>query len=210
MKQILQNKGWAFAIVFLVVANLATVTFFWVERFREAKPKQEIFRNPRHPQPPKLLLEELKFSTNQQKQYDDLFEKHISQVGVLKDSIRKAKEAFFTLLGNSQIPVDILQKKANEAAALQGRLDMLTFEHFKQVKSICTPDQQKKFDEIIQTVIERMAPPPPPPPPGRGSGRDENRPPPPPQFEDGSEGNRPPPPPLGEGADMPPPPPPAN
>ena len=204
MKQILQNKGWAFAIIFLVVANLATLTFFWFEKLKEPKQKSEILRNQRHPQPPQLLLQELKFSTDQQKQYDDLFQNHIHQVGIVKDSIRMAKETFFKLLSNSQISVDVLQKRAAEAAALQGHLDMLTFEHFRKVKAICTPNQQKKFDEIIQTIVERMAPPPPPPPPGRR--RDGNRPPPPP-LEDGPDGNRPPPPPIGEGAYYPPPPP---
>ncbi len=191
MKQILQNKWWAIAIVLLIAANLATLTFFWVDKLSLRKQIPESRRDFRHPRPPQLLLEELDFSNEQQNKYDSLFNKHISNVGILKDSIRQAKEAFFSLLSDSQISMDELQKRTAEAASLQGRLDMLTFEHFRKVKAICTADQQHKFDKIIVNIVERMAPPPP-----RRGGPDGNRPPPPPgEGSNGPDSNDPPPPP---------------
>ena len=194
MKQVLNNKWWAIAIVVLIAANMATLIFFWVTRLKEAQAKPSSADHVHWKGPSGLLLEELDFSAEQKNQYDQLFKENRPQIRRIRDSIHTAKDDFFSLLKNSNAKLDELQKKAAESARLQERLDMITFENFRKVKAICTPEQQKKFDSLIHKVLERMAPPPPPPPPGKHEG---NRPPPPPpgQELDGPDGDRPPPPP---------------
>ena len=48
----------------------------------------------------------------------------------------------------------------------QKAIEMATFYHFEEVRSICTPDQQKMFDEVIKEALRMMSPPPPGPPHG--------------------------------------------
>ena len=52
----------------------------------------------------------------------------------------------------------VLKKTAadNVAKNLE-QLDLLTFDHFKQVRTICTSQQQKKFDEIIEDVLQMIS-----------------------------------------------------
>ena len=45
------------------------------------------------------------------------------------------------------------------SAAQQARLDILPFEHFKKVRALCTTEQQIKFDQIIEQVMQMLAPP---------------------------------------------------
>ena len=46
---------------------------------------------------------------------------------------------------------------ADNVAKNLEQLDLLTFDHFKEVRTICTPAQQKKFDEIIEEVLQMIA-----------------------------------------------------
>ena len=44
------------------------------------------------------------------------------------------------------------------------QFELATFYHFQKTRSICTPDQQKKIDEVIDDALRMMAPKPPGPP----------------------------------------------
>ena len=190
MTNYLKSQWWAIAIIILVVMNIATFGYFWFTKLKEPAAPPSLPR-PERGVPPPFLKEELGFTTQQQKQYEQLFREHQQQVRRVKDSIRISKENFFSLLSNSNASAVELERRAAISAQLHERLDMLTFEHFRKVKAICTPQQQQKFDKVIHTVIERMAPPPPPAPGGEGG--NGNRPPPPPGV-DGQYDSRPPPP----------------
>ncbi|MEI9958666.1 MAG: hypothetical protein WDM90_20685 [Ferruginibacter sp.] len=125
----------------------------------------------------------------------------------LQDSIRSAKETLFDLLKQPAAPDSLVQAASNKAAAADAQLELFTFKHFQKLRAICTVTQQKKFDEIIQDVLHRMAMPqrrnPQEPPP---QGMHGDKPPPP---GEGPEGGMPPPR-DGHGDKGMPPPPPAN
>jgi hypothetical protein len=52
---------------------------------------------------------------------------------------------------------------ADSVAAGQRAIELITFRHFQQLRSICTAAQQKKFDEVIGEALERLG--------GQGEGR---------------------------------------
>jgi hypothetical protein len=41
-------------------------------------------------------------------------------------------------------------------AAAQRRIDSVTFTHFQELRGICTPPQQEKFDEVIGEALEEL------------------------------------------------------
>ncbi|MGZ3904989.1 MAG: hypothetical protein ACXVC6_14910, partial [Bacteroidia bacterium] len=75
---------------------------------------------------------------------------------------------FFDLL-HSQNDSALVKQLADSMAFYQVQMELLTYDHFKKIRAICKPDQQKKFDEVINKALEMMGPPrpggPPPPPP---------------------------------------------
>jgi Spy/CpxP family protein refolding chaperone len=174
----------------LLTANIVTLGYLWTHRSGTT-------REPMPPRPPagqvfEFLTKELQLDSAQQQAYKILREEHQAGQQHLQDSIRKAKDALFELLKMQNIPDSLVQIQAAKAAAAEQLLDLFTFKHFQKLRAICTATQQKKFDEIIQDVLRRMAPakrpqgPPPPgmrdgmPPPGEGPGPDGERRPPPP------------------------------
>jgi Spy/CpxP family protein refolding chaperone len=170
------NKRWlAIAIALLLVANVVTLILLWS---KSGKGKED---NP--PQGPvfEYVVKELQLDQQQQDAYAKLRTEHQQGQRMISDSMRKVKDAFFALLKDVNTPDSLVAMNARKAADMETQLELLTFKHFQKVRAICTPDQQQKFDKIIEEVLHRMARPRGgPPPPGReGQGPEGMRPPPP-------------------------------
>lgn len=187
-----KNKWIGIALIFLVLLNLGTLTAVW------------LMFNSRQGPPEKagsgvvdFIVKELGFDSAQKKQLILLREEHQQKIKRLRRKNRDAKNVFFGLLKDSSISEETLNKAATASAEFDAETDKITFLHFKAIRKICTPDQQKKFDLVIREVLRMIAPPPP-------SGHPEASPdggrrggPPPPERREGSfpaDGHRPPPP----------------
>ena len=51
--------------------------------------------------------------------------------------------------------------------AIQTKIDLETFSHFSQLRSLLNVEQKEKFDKVIQQVLRNMGPRGGPPPGGR-------------------------------------------
>lgn len=174
-----KNKLLTWLVVLLLVANAATITMFWIGRGK-------------HPPQPKgtpqeFLISELKLDTTQQEQLQLLGKDHRQAAEQLRKKTREAKEALFDLLKQPSVSDSTKQAAAKAVSVNTEALDLLTLSHFQKVRALCTIDQQKKFDAIIQEVIRMIGQPRPPMRPG-GPGNGPQGPPP-----KGNGDNRPPP-----------------
>jgi hypothetical protein len=165
-----KNKLLTWLVVLLLLANAATITLFWLNKTkRPPLPKGS---------PREFLVTELKFDTKQQEQFDVLVKEHRRAAEELRKKTREAKEAFFDLLKQSSIADSVKLKAAKNVSTYTEGLDLLTLNHFQKVRVLCTTEQQKIFDHLIQDVIEMigrpgkpMRPQGPPPPGERGDDR---------------------------------------
>lgn len=187
MSTVTNNRLLSVIILLLLTANIATLGYLWMHRPGNAQqppiapPGGQVFE---------FITHELQLDSAQQKQYKALRDEHQSGQRPLQDSIRKAKDEFFELLKQPNLTDTEIQQQSSKVAAAEQQLELFTFKHFQKLRAICTAPQQKKFDEIIQDVLRRMAPakrPQGPPPPGIRGGM-----PPPPEGE-GPGGEMPPP-----------------
>jgi len=170
-----KNKLLTGLVILLLAANAATIAVFWL-----SKPKQ-----PRGPKgnPAEFLVKELALDNKQQEQLNVLVKAHREGAQQLREKIKEAKEAFFNLLKEPAIADSTKHNAAKAVSSITEQLDIMTWDHFKQVRELCTTEQQKKFDEIIHQVtgiIGQQRPPMGPGserPPGRPGA--DNHPPPP-------------------------------
>jgi Spy/CpxP family protein refolding chaperone len=165
-----KNKLLTGLVILLLVANAATIAMFWVNK------KQ-------HPPQPKgsakdFLIKELKLDTAQQAQLEILVKEHRQTVEVLREKIKASKDSLFDLVKQPNASDSVKQAAATAAGRAAMQIDLVTLDHFQKVRSLCTPEQQKKFDEIIHKVTAMMGQPRPPMGPGGPGGE---RPPPPPR-----------------------------
>lgn len=184
------NRLLSVITLLLLTANIATLGYLWMNRpGNVSMPPMP----PRGGQVFEFVTKELQLDSAQQLAYKKLRDEHQAGQRPLQDSIRKAKDDFFELLKQPSIADTEMQQQSSKVAAAEQQLELFTFKHFQKLRALCTAAQQKKFDEIIQDVLRRMAPakrPQGPPPPGIRGGE-----PPPPGEGDGPPGGMPPPPP---------------
>ena len=186
MSNIKNNRWLSIITIILLIANIVTLILLWNNKKNERDDQQ---RRPALGAVFEFVSKELQFDSLQREAYGKLRDEHQAGQRSIKDSIRKVKDAFFALLSQSDVADSVVQAAARKASETELQLEVLTFRHFQKVRALCNPDQQKKFDSIIQDVLRRMAPRKGrqgPPPGGRGEGPEsQDKFPPPPGTEKG-------------------------
>jgi protein CpxP len=143
MKNIIKNKFIVWFIVFLMVANITTLTFYWAGQIKNQKDNS----------PKEFLAKKLNFDESQKATYFDLAKEHNENAKMIRDQIKINKDLFFQLLKS-----DTVDDRSRNNAALQvslsiQSLDILTFEHFKKVRALCTNEQKPNFDALVQKMV---------------------------------------------------------
>ncbi len=175
------NNRWISVIILLILtANIVTLALLWSHH--RGGDKREMN------QPPpaggevfEFLTHELKLDSAQQAAYRKLRDEHQAGQRPLHDSIRKAKDDFFALLQQSGVTDDMMRSSSKKIGDMEQQQNIFTFQHFQKLRALCNPDQQKKFDTIIQDILKHMGPRQQGPPrPREGDRPDRGRMPPPP------------------------------
>ena len=172
------NKSRIFTIVILLllIANIATLTFFWWQ-----KDKNKLPPNPnKNGGPFAFLVKELALDSNQQAAYKELRDQHQQSMNSFRKESRDAKDSLFNLLKTSTTNDALVQETLKNIGEKEIAIQQHVFEHFKKVRALCNEEQKKKFDLVIKEAMRMIANQRPQGPPKRhdGDGK-ENRPPPP-------------------------------
>lgn len=159
-----KNKWAVLAFVLLILMNLGMLTAFWYFNKTDNKREPLVEGNPIQ-----FLVASLQLDSVQQEQVILLRDEHRSQVRDVREKNREAKDAFFALLQQQGITNEQVEKAATTAAQYDRELSLITFRHFQKIRALCRPDQQQKFDSLINEVLHTLAqgpaggPPPRPP-----------------------------------------------
>ena len=108
--------------------------------------------------PMEMMVKELNMTDQQQKEFQQLRDEHFKTIRPLFDSVRAAKTAFFNLVKEPNVSDSILNAYSQRIAERQSVIDKLTFAHFRRVRTLFSGDQQKKFDEFVQKMMQRVGP----------------------------------------------------
>lgn len=152
-----RQKWLLILVVILLLTNIATLSIYWFKKpDREGGPGRD--GGNREKRMGQFMVDQLKLDATQEATYWKLRDSIMVIQKPVMDSIRNAKKSFFDLLNQTEIPDSILITRSNEIAELQKKLDLVTFRHFKKVRTICRPDQLQKFDTVIKEIVNRMTP----------------------------------------------------
>ena len=150
------NNRWLSVVTLLLLtANIVTLALLWTNK---SKDKTEMRPPPPGGQVFEFLTHELRLDSSQQEAYKKLRDEHQAGQRELQDNIRDAKDALFSLLKQPDVPDSLVHVYSRKAVEADQQLDEFTFRHFQKLRAICNVDQQKRFDEIIQDALHRMAP----------------------------------------------------
>jgi Spy/CpxP family protein refolding chaperone len=156
-----QLKFWKWAVVLLAVLNICLLGSIWLKQNGQAT--DEMRRPPNGEKAADFLIEQLKFSPQQLTAFEKLKEGHHHSIDSLREFSKEVHRLFFDNLKAENQDTAKVNELAKAIANNQTQIELVTFNHFKQVRKLCDEKQKVKFDEIIQEVLKRMARPPAPP-----------------------------------------------
>lgn len=139
----------------LVISNLILAYFVF-----------EIRSHRNHPVKPKdIIIERLKFNPSQIEKYDEYILIQRRNVRELKSEIRELKSELYSQLSLNQNDTTI-NSIMLEISERQQELERSHYNHFLEIKSICTKEQLPLFEDLSEDLVEifqfdRRPPPPP-------------------------------------------------
>jgi hypothetical protein len=72
------------------------------------------------------------------------------------DEMKHTKDQFYTYIYDPSIPDSVIESKAEIIGRQQKELDQQVISYFKDVRSLCTPEQMPKFDSLLPSIIKRI------------------------------------------------------
>lgn len=146
-----RNKVFLTIIGILLVANIAMVSFYLLKKDggkREKRPdRKTMIAN--------FLKTEIGFSAEQLQQYDTLSTRHTENMKSMFDSLRSSKDKQFKGLTAANFSDSVMNSIADQSAATQKIMELKMFNHLKNIRLLCTPEQQPKFDSLFVKVLNR-------------------------------------------------------
>jgi protein CpxP len=146
-----RNRNLLIIIGVLLLTNIAVLVYFLGQKKPEKSPHDE-----KRAGISEMLQKEVGFTDEQTAQYKQLKEKQKETIRPMYDDMRKAKDSLFKLLSYPETNDSLLTKIADAIAQKQKALDLQTFNHFKRVRTLCTPEQQPKYDSMILRMFRKM------------------------------------------------------
>jgi periplasmic protein CpxP/Spy len=152
------NRFLKIVILVLILINLGTLTFMWVNRpVNRPGDKRAVAAG--------FIARELNLSELQRREYKGMRISHLRTLEKLQEQDKILHERFFRQLFAEVPDMQAVIDLADSIALNRKEMEILTYDHFRHLQHILTPEQQKKFREIFDDVLKIVLPPPPSPPP---------------------------------------------
>ncbi|MFA7273925.1 MAG: hypothetical protein WC044_08650 [Crocinitomicaceae bacterium] len=138
-----KNKFYILIIVFLLVSNLLLVGFM-------------VFRRPPNAggdHPKFVIIERLHFDKKQIYQFEELIKIHRANIEERSEEIKKAKNELYSGLSGSS-NMEKTDSLFHVIAKTQAEIEKIHFNHFKEIQSICHPNQLEDYKELTGEIAQ--------------------------------------------------------
>jgi len=139
------------AVILLFILNLGTLGFLFLH-----KPPKPPGLGPK--QLDRLIVEKLSLNPDQKQAFDRLKKAHHEQMVQHDKDYKTALDNYFSLLKNETVlPA---QQDSLQAVLLliQRERTQITFQHFVDLKALCSPEQRRNFDALLPDLMQVILP----------------------------------------------------
>jgi len=146
-----QNKVLILIIGILLVANIATLSFFMMKKSdkpRTTKSDKKVMIS-------NFLQQEVGFTKEQLNRYDTMSKQHRLEMRQSFDGMATQREQVFTKLAGNDFNDSAIQMAAEDISSQQKGFELLMLRHLDEIRSICTPQQKKIFDAGFYKIISK-------------------------------------------------------
>ena len=153
-----QQKYVMRTIIFLVLLNIGLISFFiW----RELKPHHQPFlfpKNEAYKDVSGILKKELKLNEIQAQQFNAIREKYYHKEIGLKQKIKALKDAMNEEMYNENTNETKIMTLAKQISNGEYAIELLRYGQAKELKSVCTPQQQVQFKALVNKIRDYFRP----------------------------------------------------
>src|SRR3972149_7757405 len=151
-----KNNFLKWIVGILLVLNIVTVTIIWTHILDKEPPVPGNYNRP--PDPVKLMQKELALTDIQAKLFEEKRKILFEASDRLFDEMRTLENMLKEKLFEKEYDVTLVDSITYRIGSIQTELEKLRFNHFKELISICTPEQREKFIPILKKLMERNPP----------------------------------------------------
>ena len=145
------NRILTIAVVLLLVVNVAMLIFM-------LKGRSHHDMKYRGGGPFDMMVKELNMTEQQQTEFKKLKDEHFAVIKPVFDSVRTLKKSLFGLVKEENVNDSLVNNYSGLISQQQAIIDRLTINHFRKVRTLFSGDQQKKFDDFVQKMMQRRGP----------------------------------------------------
>lgn len=140
-----------FGFVFMVILNLVLLGLIF---FHHPQNKERILPTEMGGKDP--IVKELHFNASQEQKFNVLRAAHRSKMRLLKEENKKLRSALFATLKTEAITESDKKLFIEKINKNQEEMELITFEHFKNVRALGDEEQKIQFDEMIDQIINHF------------------------------------------------------
>lgn len=148
------NRLLILLVVLLLISNLG-ILFYFLNIQKAPKPKSD--QKPSSKSIVSYVQKKVGLTDDQAARYRVLIDQHHDSLRILSDSNRVARLAFFKLLTDSTSTNEAIQAALHRVGASQEAIEMNNYQHFKNVRALCTGEQLPKFDSLLVRFVNRSS-----------------------------------------------------
>lgn len=151
MSRIARNKSLLIIVALLLITNMAMLIYFLnkpgaeKESPRKSRSEMGIF-----------LKNQVGFSDDQMKEFEKRKQLQRDSAGKYFKDLNDTKMAFYSQLNQADADSSRLDTLSMAIGRKQAHIDRMYFRHFRDIRSLCTPQQQKIYDSLFPGVIRNM------------------------------------------------------
>lgn len=156
-----KNRLTVWGMTVLVCLNLLLLGTLWWGQIHRA-PEQDVEgKGPghRYQAMTRFLERELDLNAQQVEQLDALFEQHVSQMSLVMQDMHAYRQdmhrAVFAEDANSTQLAELSEKIGEK----QAEVERLRFQHYRDMASLCDPQQRERLQGLVGEILLRAGPP---------------------------------------------------
>lgn len=143
------NKFLKIVIILLIIINAMVLVMHFKSTGRPPRPHGAQLKY--------RLIEELRMDEKQETQYSEMVERHRAAMNEIRKKEEETRIKIYSDLSNAHTDRDTLY---DQMAQYRKEREIITFDHFMELRMILNPEQTEQFDKIIGEAVNGMEGPP--------------------------------------------------
>ena len=151
MMEILTNKRFLWIIILvLLILNIVSLSTIWLRPWESGVTVTREFRRPLAKD--HFLNKRLNFTPEQQTQFDKLLTKHRETLDSKVIEISSLRKELMGMMRNQEFTTES-EKIVQSIGQKQSELELINYNHFKEIMAICNNQQKQVFIETMMRAV---------------------------------------------------------